>query len=155
MNIRRALSSESEELTALAVRAKGVWGYSPRQLSAWATDLRISSESIAGQPTFVAVDHGRILGVVQLDSQVLPWQVEHLWVEPSASRRGIGSALIRHVVAHAASHGQKELHVDSDPNAEQFYLRLGARKVGAIPAPIEGQPSRQRPQLILSTEHAA
>lgn len=155
MNIRRAQPSESEELTALALSAKAVWGYSPRQLAAWSTDLRISSESLASRPTFVAADSGHILGVVQVDCQVLPWHIEHLWVSPSVSRRGIGTALAKHVVAFAAAHGQSELHVDSDPNAERFYLRLGARKVGAIPAPIEGQPGRQRPQLILRTQNAA
>ncbi len=135
------------------MRAKAMWGYAPKLLSAWAADLRIAADSIASQPSFVAADHNGIVGVVQLDAQVCPWQVKHLWVEPSAARRGIGRALVQHAAGHAASHGQKELCIDADPNAEQFYLRIGARRVGVVPAPIEGEPDRQRPQLMLRTEH--
>jgi hypothetical protein len=39
--------------------------------------------------------------------------------------------------------------IDSDPNAEPFYLACGAERTGAIPAPIAGQPARVRPQLVV------
>ena len=155
MNIRPAHPDESDALSAIATAAKASWGYSPEQLWRWADDLRIPAESIANEPTFVAEDEGRVLGVVQLDTTRDPWMIEHLWIRPSHTRRGIGGRLVRYVVGYAADHGQRELAVDSDPQAESFYLRHGARGVGEIFAPIEGQSSRVRPQLRLSVEDAA
>lgn len=35
----------------------------------------------------------------------------------------------------------------SDPFAEAFYLRLGARRVGSVPAPMPGAPERLLPEL--------
>lgn len=154
MKVRRALPGESEALSTLAVDSKSLWGYSSSQLASWVNELRISPASIVDEPTFVAEEQNRIAGVVQLSTSVSPWSVECLWVHPSLSRRGIGSLLVRHALAFARSHDQRALHIDSDPNAEPFYVYLGARKVGAVPAPIEGQPARERPQLILSTENA-
>jgi GNAT superfamily N-acetyltransferase len=155
VKIRPALPSEARALSDLAVASKALWGYSGAQLSAWRNELRISPESIASEPTFVAETESGIAGVVQLHTGTIPWAIEHLWVHPSAGRRGIGSQLVRHAIRHAREHGRAELTIDSDPQAEPFYLRLGARKVGEKAAPIEGQPGRVRPQLVITTENPA
>ena len=155
VNVRRALPSETKALSELALAAKGLWGYSAAQLAMWANDLRISPESIISEPTFVIEEGGHVAGVVQLNTKEVPWSIEHLWVHPAAGRRGIASQLVRHVLRYAHERGQPELQVDSDPQAEQFYLQLGGRKVGEVAAPIEGQPYRVRPQLLVSTENAA
>lgn len=155
MNIRRARPSESEELSALAASAKALWGYSAQQLALWSGVLSISPESIVNKPTFVAEGYARLVGVAQLDTSAHPWAVECLWIHPSAVRRGVGSLLVRHLLDYARAKGQTELRVDSDPNAEAFYLSLGARRVGEVAAPIEGQPNRARPQLALSVDNAA
>jgi GNAT superfamily N-acetyltransferase len=155
VNVRSARPTESEELSALAVSAKALWGYSERQLALWSSELHISRESIVREPTFVVEEHARPVGVAQLDTKTLPWAVECLWVHPSAVGRGVGTLLVQHLLAHARANGQSVLCVDSDPNAEEFYVRLGARRVGEVAAPIEGQPTRTRPQLVLGAENAA
>jgi len=153
--VRPARPGESAELSALACAAKAWWGYAPEQLARWAEELRITSESIATQPTFVVEDNGRLVGVVQLGRASPTWALECLWVHPSALHRGVGSRLLRHALACARHEGQAELLIDADPNAEAFYLRCGARRVGAIAAPIAGEPQRVRPQLIIGTDGAA
>lgn len=150
VNIRTAHPCESEELTCLAVAAKALWGYSERQLGLWSRDLRISPESIEKEPTFVAEECGRLIGVAQLNTEALPWALECLWVHPSAARRGVGAALVRRSLAYTRDHGQSGLRVDADPNAEEFYVKLGARRVGQVAAPVDGQPGRVRPQLMWS-----
>ena len=154
MNIRHARHSESEELSALAISAKAVWGYSAQQLALWSGALRISPESIASEPTFVAEEKSRLVGVAQLATSDRPWGIECLWIHPAVIRRGVGSLLMRHVLTHARANGQSELRIDSDPHAEAFYLRLGAHRVGEVAAPIEGEPHRMRPQLALRVENA-
>jgi GNAT superfamily N-acetyltransferase len=155
VNVRRARPTESEELSALAVAAKALWGYTEQQLALWSSELQLSPESIVREPTFVVEERSCLVGVAQLDTESLPWAVECLWVHPSAVRRGVGTLLVQHLLAHAQANGQSVLRIDSDPSAEVFYLRLGARRVGAVAAPIEGHPSRTRPQLLLSVENAA
>ena len=93
MNVRHARPGESEELSALAVSAKALWGYSAEQLALWSGELRISSESIVREPTLVAEEHAHLLGVAQLDTKSLPWAVNCLWVHASATRRGVGTLL--------------------------------------------------------------
>jgi ribosomal protein S18 acetylase RimI-like enzyme len=155
VNIKCARPDESTQLTALAVSAKSRWGYSAEQIALWQDQLHISAESITSEPTFVAEESGHLAGVVQLKRAPVSWHIECLWVQPAAANRGIGSSLVRHAAAYAREHGQYELHIDADPHAESFYLKLGARRVGKVSAPIEGQPRRIRPQLLLCIDDAA
>ena len=155
-NIRRARPDESGALSALAEMAKSYWGYSREQLALWADELRLTPESIASEPTFVAEHDGELAGVVQLCTTRPCWSLECLWVHPTAIRQGVGSLLIDQAVAYARAQGRAEIDIDADPNAEGFYLRLGARRVGEVRAPIDGEPGRMRPQLVLAigeTEH--
>src|SRR6185436_19462771 len=74
MNVRDARPAESEELSALAASAKALWGYSPQQIALWSRELRILRESIVSEPTFVAEERARPVGVAQLDTKQFPGQ---------------------------------------------------------------------------------
>ena len=158
MKIRTAIASEAPALSQLAVAAKAHWGYSQSQLRAWTSDLTLSPASIAHLPTFVAEIDGEsgteIAGFYQLETLQLPWSLAHLWVKPQLMRRGIGRAMLMHAVARVADAGLTELCIDADPNAEPFYVAFGATRVAAMPAPIDDDPARMRPQLRLILHHA-
>lgn len=145
------MPSDSEALTSLAFASKQFWGYSVEQIDAWESDLRISPRSIEAEPTFVIEMRGRLLAVLQLKTVADPWEVECLWVHPDAVHQGLGTRLMHEAIAHARLRGQAQLAIDADPNAEGFYLRIGARRLGAKSAPIPGNPQRIRPQLMLLT----
>jgi GNAT superfamily N-acetyltransferase len=57
-------------------------------------------------------------------------ELSRLMVEPAAIGTGRGRQLWQHAVATARRLGATVLTVDSDPNAEGFYLRMGAVTVG-------------------------
>ena len=53
--------------------------------------------------------------------------------------RGIGRALFEHAVEQARRLGSHALKIESDPNAEGFYKRMGAHRVGETITAIDGQ----------------
>lgn len=150
MRVRSASRSDLKEINEITLAAKASWGYSETQLVTWRDSLLTTVESIYTRPTLVAEADGRLVGVVQVDPTPTPWELVSCWVEPSHMRRGVGSALLAAMKAEVARLGQQVLHIDSDPNAERFYLSRGAVRVGEVPAPIEGAPSRVRPQLRIT-----
>ena len=150
MLIRRAVEHEAGALSAIAMAAKAYWPYTPSQLEAWRDDLTISAELIASSPTYVAELDGEIAGFYSLIHEGQTWNLEHLWVAPSHMRRGVGRALLSHALGLAARDGAESIAIDADPYAEPFYVACGARRVGAVAAPVEGHPDRQRPQLLLA-----
>jgi GNAT superfamily N-acetyltransferase len=154
MRIRPAEVHEAEALASIAWAAKASWGYSRAQLEAWREGFTPTCESIRLQPTYVAEFDDGLAGFCQLNLSTEPVELEHLWVHPRFMRRGVGRALLARCTEQSASLGIESLHVDSDPNAEAFYVACGAVRIGDRAAPIEGQPDRVRPQLQLSTTQA-
>jgi ribosomal protein S18 acetylase RimI-like enzyme len=75
-------------------------------------------------------------------------ELEHLWVLPEHMGTGVGRALFDHAVRRAASLGAEVLGIESDPNAEGFYRRMGATRVGEINYRIDGQ-NRTLPLLLM------
>lgn len=151
MHIRRAKPEEAEALGAVAWAAKASWGYSAAQLESWREALAPSVESVRSPPTYLAELHNKLAGFYQLNVSSQPVELEHLWVHPKFMRQGVGRALLAHAVEYLAGSGAASLHIDSDPNAEPFYVACGAVRIRVLAAPIDGQPNRVRPQLRLST----
>lgn len=154
MKLRLASAADIPELNALAFAAKAHWGYGEEQLEAWRPELEVKAEMLEVRPVFVAEQSGQFAGFVQVATDAVPWEVWGMWVHPSQVGRGVGKALLLQALRYASGANQEELAIDSDPNAEGFYLACGARLVGQVAAPIEGDPQRVRPQLRLSTRAA-
>ena len=151
MRIRTANRPDVDQLNTIAMQAKAHWGYTADQLEEWRYSLSIDPRSIEKWPTFVAEDQGKTIGFAQINPDLEVWELVSLLVLPAHIGRGIGRALLKEVVEAAKRAGESTLHIDSDPNAEPFYLACGAVRVGVERAPIQGHSARVRPQLHLST----
>lgn len=151
MQLRAARPDETPRLDEISLQAKASWGYSPSQLETWAASLATSAELVETQPTVVAEEHGKAIGFAQIVIDEDYCELISLWVLPNNAGRGVGRALLQSMVQAARERGQEVIAIDSDPNAEQFYVRCGAVRVGSVPAPIPGEPERTRPQLRLAT----
>jgi GNAT superfamily N-acetyltransferase len=150
MHIRASLPTEAARLTDLVLTAKAHWGYSDRQLELWRESLTVTEEQVVTQPIFVAEDDG-VVGFYSLKFFNGVCELDNLWVVPTEMGRGYGAALLAHAAAVAKRRGVQQIRIDADPNAEAFYIRYGATITGLVPAPIDEQPARVRPQLLLST----
>jgi len=151
MNLRCGTPRDIPALNAIAIESKAHWGYSMEQLQAWLEDLSVTEDSLVARPVCVAEEGGEPIGFAQVATDTDPWELWALWVHPRHMGSGAGKALLAWARAFAAAGGQTELAIDSDPNASGFYEHCGARRVGAVAAPIAGSPERTRPQLRLPT----
>lgn len=154
MHVRSALRSDVEQLNMIAMQAKAHWGYEAAQLEEWRQSLMTTPESVENWPTFVAEIKGQVVGFAQVDTERIPWELVSLWVQPVHMGKGAGRALLRQVLLAARAAAQTTVLIDSDPNAESFYVACGAVRVGEVPAPIRGHPVRVRPQLHLHASAA-
>ena len=151
MLIKPASPSQAADLSQIAKRSKAHWGYSAEQLKRWEPDLSVSTEQLKQYPCYFAEIHQQIAGFYLLIPNQRAWVLEHFWVLPANMGTGIGKALLSHACQIAKQAGAKQIQIDSDPNAEGFYLACGAKRLSSIPAPIKQNPARVRPQLLLAT----
>ena len=148
VEIVRAEPEDADALTRIAFAAKGYWGYPERWIERWQEALTITPEFIRDNEVYVAVFEEEIGGFYALVERGREVELEHLWVLPEHIGAGIGRALFDHAAHRAAALGATTLSIEADPNAEGFYRRMGARRVGENAYEIEGH-RRELPLLIL------
>jgi len=149
IHLRPAAAREAPDLTAIALAAKRHWGYAEAAIEGWGAQLTLTPTDIAARPTWVATFEDSLAGFYSVAPAMPCWTLEHLWVLPSAMGRGLGVRLLEHALNQSLNAGAQGLDIDADPNAEGFYVRWGAWRIGEIAAPIAGSPARVRPQLRL------
>ena len=132
--IRAARPEEAERLTALAIASKAIWRYDNDFMMACRDELTVAPDDL-GLAAFVAEAGGHIAGFYALD-HLNDGEVElgYLFVDPCQLRRGIGRSLMRHACITATELGYSRLVIVGDPHAEDFYLAMGAIRVGDFPS---------------------
>ena len=137
MRIRPAQPGEAAAITALALRSKAHWGYDEAFMARAATELRWDEGDLRRLVVHVAERDGALLGFSAVD--LAGAELEALFVEPAAIGTGVGRALLATACAAARAHGVDSLALDADPEAEAFYVRMGARRVGESRSPSTGR----------------
>ena|SRR5450432_1694718 len=147
MRIVRATLDDADALTEIAHAAKRHWGYPERWIQSWQDILTMRPEFIAANVAYSAMENGRAVGFYLLTTESDGLHLDHLWITPQAMGRGIGRALFEHALEEMRKLGHRTLKIEADPNAEGFYTRMGARRVGVTVTSIEDQ-RRELPLLL-------
>jgi N-acetylglutamate synthase-like GNAT family acetyltransferase len=140
IQIRRATPDEADVLSEIAHAAKRHWGYPENWIARWQDDLTITPEFIANNEMYVAIIGEEIAGCCALVLSDSLTELEHMWIKPEHMGNGVGRALFHQVMERAAQHNAKVVELSADPNAEGFYERMGAKRIGEVRSEIEGQP---------------
>jgi GNAT superfamily N-acetyltransferase len=156
LSLRPGTCHEAQQLTELALRSKGWWGYSESFLQTCRAELTLSPQT-AEQTTVAQVD-GHPAGFYLLSpippgsplappfgagSQVTAsshGSLDMLFVDPEFIGTGVGRVLAEDARRVAGAHGWTHLLIESDPQAVEFYRRLGAEQIGErLSASIPGR----------------
>ena len=108
-----------------AIRETASQNYTPAQINAWASaDIELDewAEKRGSARTVVATLGGRVVGFSDLDSD---GYIDMLFVDPSAARRGVASALLARLCATATDRGMAALTTHSSVTARPFFEANG------------------------------
>ena len=154
LRIRKASPEDAASLTQIAHDAKRHWGYPEHWIKHWQDDLTISPDFIVANQVFVAEQDDQILGFYALKIRHEKAELDHLWVAPEHIGSGVGKQLFIHAMQSAARRHVSEIEILSDPNAEGFYQKMGAHRVGETVSEIDGE-SRGLPRLTIDPRSAS
>ena len=150
--ITRARSGDAEVLTQIAFAAKRSWGYPEAWIQRWSESLTITERYVDEHALFIVWVGNAIAGFAAVERTTIHsdgrigFRLEHLWIRPAVTRRGLGTALFAACENAARSEGATILLIESDPHAELFYQRMGAVAVGYHTADMDGV-QRKLPQM--------
>ncbi|GHG23956.1 MULTISPECIES: GNAT family N-acetyltransferase [Amycolatopsis] len=126
IEIIRAAPDQAPALTALMHASAAYQGEYASILDGYA----VTPGYVEANPTFIAARDGKILGF----SALVAAELDLLFVADAAQGLGIGARLVTHMLAEARKRGLESVRVVSHPPALAFYVRMGARRTGTIPA---------------------
>ncbi len=146
IEIRSAGAADAAALTRIAHAAKRHWGYPEAWIQLWEGDLTVHPRFIATHRVECAIEMDRVVGFYALSREASSFELEHMWVDPQHMGKGIGARLFEHALDTVRALGGGRLAIAADPNAEGFYQRMGARRVGEVPSTPE---PRTLPLLVV------
>jgi GNAT superfamily N-acetyltransferase len=104
----------------------------------WRPRLEVSPGFVRDNEVYVAVSGEEAVGFYALVGGGRGLDLDHLWVLPAWIGTGLGRTLFEHAVRRAQELGAMTVTIESDPNAEGFYRRMGARRRGENVYELEG-----------------
>jgi N-acetylglutamate synthase-like GNAT family acetyltransferase len=150
--IRRARAGEADALTDLAVRSKAQWGYGEDFMAAASAELIVHEADLERMDVLVVEREGALVAFAALDLDAPEPLLDALFVEPEWIGSGLGGALLEAARTVARKRGVEALVIRSDPNAEAFYRRHGAERIGERASETTG---RLLPLLRIATATSA
>lgn len=130
LKLRKALATEAELLSDLALRSKAHWDYSAEFIEACREELTYSQQDLENNHFYVleeSLEDSKVVvgfyALIQLSSQTI--ELEALFVEPACIGKGYGRKLIEHGKDRARALGASKMLIHGDPNAKKFYETIG------------------------------
>jgi len=140
VDIQYATPDQAKALTEIAFSAKRHWGYPDRWIQIWSPILTVSADFIREHDVFVALVDGEPVGFYAISIAGDKASLEHMWVMPVYMGGGIGKLLFNYAFSRCRELKVSVLEIESDPNAQGFYERMGAIRTGQSVGEIDGQP---------------
>ncbi|MFK4593690.1 GNAT superfamily N-acetyltransferase [Streptomyces pristinaespiralis] len=141
--IRRATARDAKRLTRLVRGSSAYQGHYAPMVAGY----RVGPDYIESHEVFAANgEDGRVLGFYAL--VLSPPELDLMFVADDAQGLGIGRLLIEHMRGRARAAALDTVRIVAHPPAEGFYLSVGARRTGTVPA----RPPAvmwDRPELLL------
>ncbi|MCH2042897.1 MAG: GNAT family N-acetyltransferase [Saprospiraceae bacterium] len=140
MKIERAKYTDANELTNITLRAKGHWGYSEEQLEAWKEVLTIHAVYIEQNEVYTLIQHEKIIGYysyTRIDGDKV--ELDNIFLEPECIGKGYGKIMMQHFFKQIKTEHYRTVRLEADPNAEQFYQKLGFRCIDRLESSIQGR----------------
>lgn len=135
VTLRRATPADCAQLTAIALRSKAHWGYDDAFMAACIDELTVTPDTLGAGETWLAeTKDGVIVGFADVRPEDDIAEVYAAFVDPPFMGQGIGAVLWEKIEEAARRFGAAHIGVDSDPNAEGYYARMGCVVTGSAPS---------------------
>lgn len=138
MTIQKAIPSDHEILTQITKKSKAYWGYSNEQIEDWSPFLTVTEEYIETNSVFNLMLDNQIIGYYSFfHESENSIKLDNLFVLPDFIGKGFGKLLMNDFLVRLQDLSVQKVVLNSEPNAESFYIKFGFVKIGQIETSIK------------------
>lgn len=110
--------------------SKGHWGYDQNFMDKFLYYLGLTPEYLFMSSTRLLFLGDDLIGFYSLMPKKTGLELDHFFIHPQFMRSGWGMKLWKDCCKTVKELNVREFSLWSDPHAEQFYIKLGCKKVG-------------------------
>lgn len=140
MIIEKANIIDHEILTEITKKSKAYWGYSEEQILKWSNNLTITQDYLKDNDVFKLINDNKIVGyysyIIEKEKNVI---LDNLFVLPEYIGKGFGKYLMTDFLNRMKETKIEKITLDSEPNAESFYSKMGFVKIGEFETSIKNR----------------
>ena len=137
IEIKKAKIDDLDSINNLLRLSKSYWGYDEEFINKFMKKLCLTAEHLKETTTLIFYVDGKMAGfygfLIDKDGTL---ELENLFLHPDYIGKNIGRKLWETCCDTAKSMGKSEFIIWSDPNAENFYIKMGCKKIGERKSPI-------------------
>ena len=138
MTIQKANPNDHQILTEITKKSKAYWGYSEEQIEIWSPFLTVSKEYIETNLVYNLVVDDKIIGYYSFfHESENTIKLDNLFVLPEFIGKGFGKILMSDFLKRLKNIDVQKVILNSEPNAEVFYIKFGFVKIGQIETSIK------------------
>jgi GNAT superfamily N-acetyltransferase len=138
MTIQKVIPSDHEILTQITKKSKAYWGYSNEQIEDWSPFLTVTEEYIETNSVFNLMLDNQIIGYYSFfHESENSIKLDNLFVLPDFIGKGFGKLLMNDFLVRLQDLSVQKKVLNSEPNAESFYIKFGFVKIGQIETSIK------------------
>ncbi|MEZ0183781.1 GNAT family N-acetyltransferase [Flavobacterium oncorhynchi] len=140
MTIEKANITDDEILTSITKKSKAFWGYSGEQIQEWDKNLTISQDYIKEHNVYKLTVNNLIIGYYSYffkDEKEI--ELDNLFILPEYIGKGLGKYLVLDFLNRIKDQKAERIILDSEPNAEDFYAKMGFVKIGEFETSIKNR----------------
>ncbi|MCW3464783.1 GNAT family N-acetyltransferase [Chitinophaga nivalis] len=134
-----AAAGDAEILTDIAFQSKRHWNYPEAWIQLWTESLTITPAYIQQNQVIKIIYADQVVGFYSLEYNGEQLFIDHFWILPSFIGHGLGKEAFADLRHRCIARNETIIKVESDPNADGFYTRMGATKTGIVNTLIEGR----------------
>jgi ribosomal protein S18 acetylase RimI-like enzyme len=139
MEIKKASINDNEILTEITKKSKAYWGYSEEQILKWNNNLTISAAYIENNCVYKLENNNEIVGYYSYIINEKNVILDNLFIVPEYIGKGFGKYLMADFLNRMKNEKFEKITLDSEPNAENFYLKIGFKKIGEFETSIKNR----------------
>ena len=146
ITIKDAISNDLKQINELLRLSKAYWGYDDEFLDRFMKKLGITHSYMEQHAIKLFYIDGHLAGFFNFSFNANDlFELDNFFLHPNYIGRGMGRKLWEACCQEAKQQDKSEFIIWSEPNAEQFYVKMGCEKIGVRQSPM--MPDRYPPIL--------
>jgi len=132
LQLLAASAVHAELLSELAYQSEAYWGNDGKYMEQFRLHYNVTQKFISENPVYLLEENCLPVGFWGLTRTENGWELEFFYIDSPLIGKGYGRKLWDSLIGECGKIGVESFEFVTSPEAERFYLKMGAKTIGHV-----------------------